>query len=162
MEMNMKPLDKAVIAHSVGVAEFMAEWATTHRTKYCFNPCHCYVLGLLHDIGKLCPNDTPDGKGRYKGHARKGGELLEEMGFYKYREVMHHGHPEEKYYSVLLSILNMADLSVNGKGERVSVNDRLAGIRKRYGEDSDEYRRAATIVRHLKEERFLSDDGQVL
>ena len=60
-------LPEPILKHSIGVAEFMANYAEKHNA----DPFRYYVTGLLHDIGKLFPNKTE--KQTYKGHAQKGG-----------------------------------------------------------------------------------------
>ena len=155
-------LNEKIVKHSVGVAEFMADWAEKH-TKFQFDPNEMYVLGLLHDIGKLYPGEMDaNGRTSYKGHAKKGGKLLADMGFYDWREIAHHGHPEENFWSVKLLLLNMADLSVNGKGEIVPIPKRLESIKFRYGENSDEYKRAMINFKDLINYKFITADGKVI
>ena len=154
-------LSENVIKHSVGVAEFMADWAEKHY-KYQLDPNEMYVLGLLHDIGKLYPNKDSNDKISYKGHAEKGGRLLENLGYCRWREVAHHGHPEKPYWSVQLMVLNMADLSVDRNGNRCLIHTRLESIKYRYGENSDEYQRAVKNVEELIKWKFLASDGTVV
>ena len=47
-----------ILAHSAGVAKFITEYAETHP-KLKADTYRYYVIGLLHDIGKLYPSD-PD------------------------------------------------------------------------------------------------------
>ena len=151
-----------VIAHSIGVAKFMADYAETHPELQ-VDPHQYYVIGLLHDIGKLYPGDPdPSGKSKYKGHAKKGGLLLKEMGFIRYKEVLHHGHPEDKFFSTTWLILNLADLSVNGKGETVPIVQRINSIGARYGIDSEEHRRALQIMDLLIRLKIVSKQGDIL
>lgn len=151
-------LEEKVIKHSVGVAEFMSEYAKTHP-KFQMDPERYYVLGLLHDIGKL----TEEGKEKkYNGHAMKGGELLESLGFSYSKEVKHHGHPEDGFFSVTWMILNLADLSVNQEGERVNIYDRLYDIGMRYGESSERYLRAKDIIETLTEYAIIDKEGNIL
>lgn len=157
-------LNEKTLKHSVGVAEFMADWAEKNY-KYQFDPNEMYVLGLLHDIGKLYSGEPdPSGRAKYKGHAKKGGALLKELGFNHWREVAHHGHPEDEYWSIRLMVLNLADLSIDGNGEPCPITKRLASIKCRYGENSEEYQRATTIVDDLIKHGFvtLCSDGEIL
>lgn len=155
----MITLPEHVLRHSVGVAEFMAHYAETHK-KLQADPHQFYLIGLLHDIGKLYPNDPPLPK--YKGHAKKGGELLRDMGFTKYKDILHHGHPEDGYFSVVWMILNLADMSVNHEGKVIPITERLKSISKRYGVDSDEYKHTEEMIAILKEYKLLGENLEVL
>ena len=148
-------LPEPVMKHSYGVAEFMAKYAI-HHPALKLDPYEMYTIGLLHDIGKLYPGDfDPTGKAKYKGHAQKGGNLLYDLGFTCYKEVMHHGHPEHGYYSRKWLILNLADLSVNSEGKTVRIEDRIAKIKDRYGENSEEYRNAQKMYWILVNENMV-------
>ena len=154
----MLQLPEPVMKHSIGVAEFMAEYAEVHGG----DPYEYYVTGLLHDIGKLYPGDPdPDGKNMYKGHPVKGGNLLKELGFIHYKDILHHGHPEDGYYSRMWLILNLADMSVNGKGEKVPVMERLKTIKDRYGKFSEEYEHAKEMVDILIKNDIIRPTGTV-
>ncbi len=160
MILKSKMIHPSILQHSVGVAEFMADYIRTrHPDK---DPYPYYVLGLLHDIGKLYPGDPTTGNNRYKGHARKGGELMKDMGFVYWKEIAHHGHPEDAYWSSLLMLLNLADLSVNGKGEIIPIASRIADIGRRYGEDSEEYHNARRIREQLEKAGFIDTEGNIL
>ena len=147
-----------VVKHSVGVADFMMDYAEKHFPDA--DADAYYIVGLLHDIGKLHPN--PVGKNLYKDHPRTGGEMLKNMGFYHYKAVMHHGHPEDGYFSQMWLILNLADLSVNGKGEVIPIRDRLEDIKFRYGENSEEYKHAYDIFKLLVKHNVVREDGSVI
>ena len=151
----MLSLPEPIMKHSIGVAEFMAKYAEEHPNLH-LNPYKYYVIGLLHDIGKLYPGDyDPNGKNLFKNHAQKGGALLEDLGFYFAKDIKHHGHPEDKYYSRTWLILNLADLSVNGKGEIINIEDRIRNIGERYGKNSEEYLNAKTMYEILKKENMI-------
>lgn len=47
-------------------------------------------------------------------------------------------------------LLNWADMHTDGKGNRVSFDERLDDIRKRYGSGSDEYLKAKSVIKHNK------------
>lgn len=145
----MLQLPESVLKHSVGVAEFMAEYAENYLPNA--DPDEYYIVGLLHDIGKIHPNKV--GKNNYKNHARIGGEMLKDLGFVKYKDIFHHGHPEDGYFSQMWLVLNYADLSVDHNGKRVPVMNRLRSIKERYGEASEEFIHASEMF------KILTDNG---
>lgn len=149
-------LPEPILKHSVGVAEFMADYAEKHNA----DPFRYYVTGLLHDIGKLYPNKTETRP--YKGHAQKGGELLRELGFNNYKEILHHGHPEDGYFSTLWLVLNLADLSINGKGETIPIAARLTDIRQRYGKESEEYDNAIKMTNILIDNHIIRKNYTII
>lgn len=154
-------LSENTVKHSLGVAKFMAEYIETHKYLSA-DPHEYYVIGLLHDIGKLYPGDpNPEGKAKYKNHAFKGGELLKDMGFNCYKEVLHHGHPEHGYFSQKWLILNLADLCIDHTGNKISILARLKNIRERYGKYSDEYEHAKEIFKILVENNIIRENGNI-
>ena len=169
--MFIKPLPDYVIAHSVGVAKFMAEWASLHP-KEMLMPDEMYILGLLHDIGKIYPTnfDMNTGKEKpgvyqniYDGHAEKGGSLLSDLGFHCAKEVLHHGKDVDSYFfSVKLLLLNLADLSVNGEGKVISIKERMEDIGVRYGTDSKQYKHCISVIGKLVGLGWLDKDWNVL
>ena len=100
-----------------------------------------FVLGLTHDIGyEFVPGD------QRRNHPDISALILAKTGMD--RECisavrMHGRYTEEK--SPEWEILNMADMTVDSKGNEVSVVERLEDIRIRYGEYSDEYLTACDI-----------------
>ena len=130
-----------VIHHSLGVAEYMRDHAK-------INPDGMYVLGLLHDIGKLYG---------FENHEKVGAEILSGVGFSYAKEVELHGKPQDDYSSYALDLLNSADLSVNPAGEYVGHRSRLYNIGMRYGFESEQYMNAKTLSKKLIEKGFLEE-----
>ena len=168
--MFIKELPNYVVVHSVGVAKFMAEWASLHP-KEGLMPDEMYILGLLHDIGKIYPanfdmntgKEKPNVNGNiYKGHAHKGGSLLSDLGFHFAKEVEHHGDSDSYFFSVKLLLLNLADLSVNGEGNIISIKERIDDVGVRYGLDSEEYRHCINVVGRLEGLGWIDKDWNVL
>ena len=147
-------LNQKILAHSEGVARFMARYAQKHKNLG-LDPYKMYILGLLHDIGKIVPSPNPTPNNPYKDHGRTGGLLIKDTGFQYWHEIYSHGPPEDGYYSVALDILNYADLSVNSKGETVDIKDRVEDIGKRYGTESEEYKNAKKIYENLKKREIV-------
>lgn len=140
-------LTNHTIAHSVKIANIMSILAL----KYDLDPKHMYILGLLHDIGKLNTENTEIKLSASKGHAFKGGEILKEMNFPYWKEVYNHGHPELNYHSKAMNLLNAIDLSVNSEGMVIGQVSRLRNIEKRYGKNSEQFLNARLIVDYIKE-----------
>ena len=61
----------------------------------------------------------------------------------------------------ILLILNLADMSVNGKGEKVPVMERLKTIKDRYGKFSEEYEHAKEMVDILIKNDIIRPTGTV-
>lgn len=155
-------LSENAVKHSLGVAKFMAEYVETHNMPNA-DPYEYYVIGLLHDIGKLYPGDPdPKGHSKYKNHALKGGELLKEMGFHSYKEILHHGHPEHGYFSHKWLILNLADLTIDHLGNKISILARLKSIKDRYGKFSEEYEQAKAMFKILVDNNIIRENGTII
>ena len=88
-----------------------------------------FLLGYNHDIGYDFCFDK-------KEHNIVGGELLKNNGYKYWKEVYYHGNPDCKYKSLILKILNMADMQIDKYGNDVGYEKRLEDIKNRYGEDS--------------------------
>lgn len=98
-----------------------------------------FLLGFIHDVGYQFSIDQTE-------HEEIGGHLLKEAGFKYASAVSEHGDPDVKHMSTELLILNIADMSVNRTGNRVSFSERLEDILNRYGQDSVQYRKAKSLV----------------
>ena len=107
-----------------------------------------FVLGYLHDVGYQYSRDQLE-------HEEIGGELLKRAGYQYWREVYYHGVPEPEYQSDELMILNISDMETSKDGRRISMDERLADIADRYGDDSKQYIKAKKLVTELK--NWLSD-----
>lgn len=104
-----------------------------------------FALGFVHDIGyAFAPQQNM--------HEHIGGELLRPTGFSYAQEVFDHGDPDVEIMSDELLLLNIADMSVNAAGMRVTFEQRLSDIEDRYGESSSQYIRAASVVARIGRE----------
>lgn len=124
-------------AHCRGVALFMFRPALFLG----MDPQEASLLGWLHDFGYIV--------GDNRDHAHIGGELLREQGYSQWREVFTHGTPEG-LTTPLGSLLNIADMSVDGEGRHVGFDGRLTDIRSRYGSDSIQLFECSEMVRLLR------------
>lgn len=136
-------LDDNRLFHMRGVAELMQErdlenGGTAEHAEDMF------LLGLVHDCGYALTED------RYV-HERAGGTALARADYKYAREVANHGNPapmpEEDTYE--LRLLQWCDMSVDSRGERVSVAERLEDIGKRHGTDSQAYIVSAEMAERL-------------
>ncbi len=132
-------MNKQILLHSYGVADYMYRHASQNKEEL-------FVLGLLHDIGKLK---------EYSNHAKVGFDIAEKVGLVYAKEIQYHGLVQEEYSSYELDLLNAADLSVDSCGNEVGYEKRLEDILSRYGKESFEYKTAKELVSILQEKGFL-------
>lgn len=129
------------LKHSLEVARLMkkfAEDAGWNRQK-----CEeMFVLGFLHDIGYEFAEQQCD-------HACVGGEMLKNQGYKYWKEVSCHGKLDVEYISEELTILNIADMSIDSTGKEVGASARLSDIASRYGVDSKQYIEAEQLARKI-------------
>ena len=104
-----------------------------------------FLLGYIHDIGYQYSTDQLE-------HESIGEAILADAGFQFADAVRDHGNPDVFPMSPELLILNIADMTVNRYGERVSFEDRLADISSRYGVESVQYVKAAELVHNINDE----------
>ena len=101
-----------------------------------------FFLGFVHDAGYQFSANQ-------RQHEERGGNILRRSGYNYWREVYYHGSPGSPYQSDELFILNLADMQTSGKGERVSLQQRLDDIAARYGYSSEQYIRARALADEL-------------
>lgn len=105
-----------------------------------------WTIGYNHDIGYEFLQQGIDSP---KIHP----EISDEMIFSAFGgdsyAIKYHGKkvPQE---DLALRILNESDLQVDPKGKRVSVDERLSDIKKRYGADSSQYGQAKWLAIELE------------
>lgn len=138
------------LLHIRGVAELMYDIAisTVHSRAAAEQ---AFLLGFVHDIGYVRQTEN---------HSDIGAEMLREAGYKYHDEVDNHGRLVENP-SRELEMLWYCDLRVNHRGERCTLDERLAGIAERYGETSSQYRNASAIVKHLRTKcPYLIEQGE--
>lgn len=126
--------------HCRGVALFMFEYALILG----LDPQEAALCGWLHDFGYLT--------GDNRSHAADCGRLLRRVGYRDWDRVARHGNPDG-LDSPLGVLLNIADMWVSPKGERIGFDARLADVADRYGADSPQVGECATMVKRLKTTR---------
>lgn len=129
-------LSENKIKHCKGVAEYMYN----NAEKYGLDKEEMYLLGLVHDIGYLFAREK---------HGMNGSELLKSMGYKYYQEVKYHGRWTDDYNSAALNLLRKADLSIDYLGRPINPLNRMDDVRKRYGEDSFQFKNVKKIVNNL-------------
>lgn len=102
-----------------------------------------FHLDLVYDIGYQFTENN-------KEHAHVGGKLLKEEGYEYWKEVYDHGDPNlTERPSDEWFLLNVADMHTDGKGNRVTFDERLKDIGDRYGYQSQEYKMAYTLIKAM-------------
>lgn len=135
--------------HSLEVAKQMYEKALEQTSDELYAK-KMFHLGIVHDIGYQFSENT-------KEHPHVGGLFLKEEGYEFWEEVYEHGNPDVDSPTQELMLLNWADMHTDGKGNRVSFEERLKDIKNRYGVDSVEYIRARTVI-----EKYERNGGSIL
>ena len=136
-------IDENRLHHILGVARecYNISRLLGYNEKFCQK---MFMIGWNHDVGYEF--EEP------KFHARKSGELIKLLGSYIYKDVLNsisnHGLKESKMVSEESQILNIADLLIDGKGNKVnSLQDRLEDIANRWGgKDTIQYKTAKEMV----------------
>lgn len=104
-----------------------------------------FIMGLLHDIGYEDVEDST--------HGDVGYDLVKDFGMHLddcCDAILTHGISFDNW-SVFDEILNTADITVSYDGNNVSIEDRLDGIKEKWGSDSVHYQHAVEVVNKLKE-----------
>ena len=152
--LNHKPelkeiaIQKTRMLHMYGVAELMFNYYDVFECKYLSRE-ECYLLGLVHDIGYI------NGK---ENHEYYGCEILADVLNFGNNSVISkciegHGMTPMRYKEVYnipddeimgeLILLWWADMNVESDGEHageiVGFQNRLEGLKQRYGSKSDIY-----------------------
>lgn len=104
-----------------------------------------FVMGFLHDVGYEFAEEQTE-------HEKIGGELMFATGYQHAEPIRLHGDPNVSLSDDRLLLLNIADMTVNGEGERVGFDKRLEGIGFRYGKDSEQYEAASAVIRKIRSE----------
>ena len=117
-----------------------------------FCPDNCtFIIGLLHDFGYEFSTSMSE-------HPKVGADILENMKEENLEKMIdairHHGNCNNINCTVFDFILNEADMSVDSKGNNVSMQERLKDIGRRYGTDSRQYLNAEKMIEKLKKNNY--------
>ena len=134
------------LKHSLGVARKCYKIAKRlgYDERYCRK---MFVIGFNHDIGYEFCVEKQD-------HAKVGYQMLLDICHTSTEEleaIECHGKPiNDNTYIDEFRILNLADLTIDSKGNEVKVEERLIDIKDRYGEESKEYKNVKELAEILK------------
>ena len=123
--------DKAM--HMLGVARRMREYALEDGADE-KRAEEAFVVGWLHDIGYEFTSKA--------NHENYGADILERMNFPYADEIRHHAEPGD---GEMLGWLIKADMTVDHQGKFCTLEERLNGIKERYGE-GETYRKCVKIA----------------
>lgn len=103
-----------------------------------------FIMGLLHDVG------YEDEEGSMHGSVSE--ELIRK--FQKHIDnacdaISAHGLAFENW-DVFDEVLNTADMTISHTGEKISIEERLEGIKERWGSNSVHYKHACDVADKLK------------
>ena len=101
-----------------------------------------FTMGLINDIGYEWGNN--------RNHNLIGGNLLQNMGYCFAQAIKDHGKTDPECDTDELFILNLADMTTDGKGKYVTLTERLEDISERYGEESVQTKDAEKVITKLR------------
>jgi hypothetical protein len=134
------------INHIVGVARFLKDegirrgWDEDKQQEL-------FVMGMLHDLGYEFIENGEE--------SEIFGEFLERQNYKYWQEIYWHGVPYPKYESLELDLLRYADMHIDGKGNFVSYEGRLAEIAHRRGINTKAYTNSEKIIEELRKRGFM-------
>lgn len=114
------------------------------KEKYQLKETECrkaFVIGFLHDIGYEFSEYNLE-------HPQKGYDLIKETLGIELPEVREHGNADAEQ-TTFLAILNEADLTIDSKGNSVTVEERLNDIKSRYSETAKEYLNTVELAKRI-------------
>lgn len=105
-----------------------------------------WLMGFLHDIGY----EFSDGS----KHAEEGYEILKSINTIELNNIKwsirHHGKADIDSDNDYLNLLNLADMTVDSKGNICTLDERLKDIKERHEENSEAYKTAQKVKENLK------------
>lgn len=128
--------------HILGVARTARVLALKFRPDDKKYAQDMFLLGLLHDFGY---EFSPDGR----NHAQTGGEILKRCGYKYWREVAGHGFALDDMSDELF-LLDCADMTTGPDGEKMTLNERVEEIAKRYGSGSAPHKKSMAEAARLQ------------
>ena len=109
----------------------------------------------MHDIGYELNSDPFE-------HDVAMANALGRSGYKYIDEIYHHSRMQTEYDTPEMRLLYFADMTVDGKGNWVTIEDRLRDLEERHGKDSEVYKESEEIADALAEwgfdDRITEDD----
>lgn len=140
------------IKHMIGVARKCYQLAKEKYNMSEEDARKYFVMGILHDIGYEFTDERSE-------HPFVGADILDSFTIQDITNInnaiRHHGKCLQYEYTKADYILNEADLTIDSKGNKVSMEQRCNDIKERYGEDSRQYKNAKEMKRILENDKKL-------
>jgi HD superfamily phosphohydrolase YqeK len=162
LEDNYIKITENRLKHSLAVARQCYTLSIEKFNKSDFFAKQMFVTGYNHDIGY--EYTMTDKKFKHN----QIGSLMLEITFNLPNDkenkfinaIKYHGNPDtpEEYRTLEWVILNLADLTIDSKGEKVTIEQRFKDIEQRFGADSKSYYDATEtyklVLKTLKKEDY--------
>lgn len=143
----MKFISENKMKHSIAVARYMQKYAQERLLSEELAE-ELFILGYLHDIGEEFTPVKTD-------HNKVGGLLLKNQKYKYWKEVYYHGEVQDEYTSVALQVLNLAELCISSDGSFVGIDQRLAMLKEKFGENSAEYVNTCALAKMIREKKIV-------
>ena len=136
------------VLHSLGVARkcYTLSKELKMPEKFCRK---MFFLGYIHDIGYEFEDS--------EGHARISADILHSLGCNNYdtlQAIKYHSE-NDKTDNLEWKILTEADMTIDSKGNEVTIEERLNDIKERYGETSKQYKTALKVIKETEKVRKI-------
>jgi hypothetical protein len=139
---NLDQFPSSRYRHCYGVGKKMY-WYSKIMLGWDEKKCReMFVLGNLHDIGYEFNGDSFQ-------HNIVLSEILKDKYPY-WKEILYHPAFQTEYDSMEMKLLYYADLTVDGYGNWVTMEERMNDLIKRHGEDSGDVKEGLKIINALK------------
>ena len=139
------PMSRMLHCHNVGLRMYF--YAKKHM-GWPEEKCHdMYILGMMHDLGYELNADPFE-------HDEAMARALGRTGYKYIKEIYYHSRMQTKYDSPEMRLLYFGDMTVDGKGNWVTLEDRLKDLEERHGKNSEVYKESKEIADALVEWGF--------
>ena len=113
-----------------------------------------FMIGFLHDIGYRFSTIQTE-------HNAIGAQMLHDVGVVNsvLIPISEHGKPKPLNINKDIVILNIADMTTSSDGQKVTFDERMAGIEKRYGKNSKQYIEAVEVWKNS--EKWIKENTNI-
>lgn len=143
------------LKHIIGVARECYSLSKEYFNKDDLFAKKMFIIGFNHDVGyEFTPTAFKHFHGDIGAHLIKNA-MGKEANDISINAIKWHGNPKtpDEYRTLEWYILNIADMTINSKGQKVTMDDRIEDILKRQGIESKAYKDSIQIKEIL--ETFL-------